>query len=207
MRKEIEITRLVNRQNLLDENEIPLELVVTDENENNFHEYVDSTLKPMIDKRIVTALLELQMNAKRAGFSFIVDSGYRSYDYQRKVLEDHIQKQGVEHAKKYVAPPGASEHQTGLAIDFAVFRNGIYSDSLEDKEKEWLKTNAHLFGFILRYPEGKEEITGYNYEPWHYRYVGELSLILHSFDITLEEYYLNKDYYDSYQDNKKKIIQ
>lgn len=207
MRKEIEITRLVNKQNLLDKNEMPLELVVTDENENNFHGYADPTLKPMIDKRVVSALLELQMNAQKEGFSFIVDSGYRSYDYQQKVLETHIQKQGEDHAKKYVAPPGASEHQTGLAIDFAILRNGIYSDSLEEDEKDWLKNNAYKFGFILRYPDGKEEITGYSFEPWHYRYVGELSLILHRFHITLEEYYWNKEYYDSHKENKKKTIQ
>ena len=107
----------------------------------------------------------------------------------------------------YVAPPGTSEHQTGLAIDFASFQDGKYQEALTEKEIEWLQNNAHRFGFILRYPKGKESITGYNYEPWHYRYVGDLSYILYNFDITLEEYYLKKEYYDSHKREKKKVIQ
>ena len=206
MRKEIEITRLVNQQNPLDREDMPLELAITDQNENNFHEYVDPTLKPMIDKRIFSALQELQMHAKKDGFSFIVDSGYRSYDYQQQVLDSFIQKKGLDYAKKYVAPPGTSEHQTGLAIDFASFQDGKYQEALTEKEIEWLQNNAHRFGFILRYPKGKESITGYNYEPWHYRYVGDLSYILYNFDITLEEYYLKKEYYDYHKREKKKVI-
>lgn len=206
MKKEIEITRLVNQQNPLDREDMPLELVITDQNENNFHKYVDPTLKPMIDKRILPALRELQMHAKEAGFSFIVDSGYRSYNYQQQVLDSFIQKRGLDYAKKYVAPPETSEHQTGLAIDFASFQDGNYQESLTEEEIEWLQNNAYQFGFILRYPKGKESITGYNYEPWHYRYVGDLSYILYNFDITLEEYYLRKEDYDSHKGEKKKVI-
>lgn len=206
MRKEIEITRLVNQQNPLDREDMPLELVITDQNENNFHKYVDPTLKPMIDKRILPALRELQMHAKEEGFSFIVDSGYRSYNYQQQVLDSFIQKRGLDYAKKYVAPPETSEHQTGLAIDFASFQDGNYQESLTEEEIEWLQNNAYQFGFILRYPKGKESITGYNYEPWHYRYVGDLSYILYNFDITLEEYYLRKEDYDSHKGEKKKVI-
>lgn len=203
MIKEIEITRLVNKRNLLSAEESPLELVIMDENENNFHEYADPTLKPTIDKRILPAFLELQRSAKEAEFNLIVDSGYRSYDYQLKILQKFIRENGEEYAQKFVAPPGTSEHQTGLAIDFAAFHDGVYSDTLSDDEKMWLENNAYKFGFILRYPEDKEDITGYSYEPWHFRYVGDLAIKLHDFDITLEEYYQNKGYYDTCDEEKK----
>ena len=121
----------------------------------------------------------------------IVDSGYRSYEYQEKVLKSLIEKKG-EKAYRLVALPGSSEHQTGLAMDIAYMKNGIYSDDVKDsdKEVEWMKKNSYKYGFILRYPKGKEEITGYDYEPWHYRFVGiNLAKILYDQNITMEEYY------------------
>ena len=101
-------------------------------------------------------------------------------------------EKGLDHALQYVAPPGGSEHQTGLAVDVIFRRNNemIEEQTEEDPEIKWLFLNAHKFGFILRYPKGKESITGFNFEPWHFRYVGkELSTELYSSNNTLEEYY------------------
>lgn len=201
----MDLTILVNKQNCLKREDIPLNLITIDQNENNFHCYIDPTLKPMIDERAYLPYLNLCEEAKKDGFFLIVDSAYRSFYYQEKVFDTFRKDKGEEYANSFVALPGTSEHQTGLAIDFAAFHKGIYDDELTKEEIDWLKNNAHKFGFILRYPEGKENITGYNYEPWHYRYVGELSILFHQFNITLEEYYLNKDYYDSFQLSKNKV--
>jgi len=115
----------------------------------------------------------------------------------QSVWDYYLEEIGLEETKKRVAPPGASEHQCGLAFDVAYITDGNYGDSITDEQEEtkWMFANAHKYGFILRYPKGKEDITGYNYEPWHYRFVGvELASYLFENDITLEEYYLkNKE--------------
>lgn len=203
--KELEITMLVNKQNLLRREDRPQNIVIVDQNENNFHHYADPTLKPILDARAYEDYLRLHECAKKDGFVLVVDSAYRSYEYQETILQNYIKSKGEEYAFKFVAPPGASEHQTGLAIDFSAFHNGVFDENLTEEEIEWLKKHAYQFGFILRYPEGKEDITGYSYEPWHYRYVGELSFLLHEYDITLEEYYLRKEYYDSFLEEKEKV--
>lgn len=132
------------------------------------------------------------------GFQLDVDSAYRSKEYQEKVMNEIIKEKGIEYARKYVAVPGYSEHQTGLAIDICLKRGNdfIYDDDLLGTGViEFIEENAHKFGFILRYPKGKENITKYNYEPWHLRYVGlKLADYLYSKDITLEEYYYEKKY-------------
>jgi len=193
----MDYTQLVNKENTLDKDFIPDDLVIVDENKNNFHRYIDLTLKPMVSSIVFDAFLVLQNEAQKDGLELIIDSGYRSYEYQYKIYGYYINRRGIEYAKKYVALPGCSEHQTGLAVDVAAFHNGDYSDNLNSEEIEWLKNNAHKYGFILRYPEGKEKVTGYNYEPWHYRYVGKIAPLLYRDNITLEEYHLNKEYYDS----------
>lgn len=191
--KELDIEILVNKENTLPSNYIPNKLIILDNNENNFHNYEDPNLKPMVREDIIPDLFEMFKDAKESGYSLIVDSGYRSYDYQLNVLKANIEKNGEEMAYKYVALPGTSEHQTGLCFDVAYMYDGVYSDKTkeDDEEIKWLINNSYKYGFILRYPKGKEEITGYSYEPWHYRYVGkELAQILHENNETLEEYYL-----------------
>lgn len=131
------------------------------------------------------------MNAHLLGLPLIVDSGYRSYNYQQVVLNALIKEKGGE-AYKLVALPGTSEHQTGLAVDFAYYENGIYNDDVKEDDEEaiWLKNNCWKYGFILRYPKGKEHITGYKFEPWHFRFVGpKLAKKIYEENITLEEYY------------------
>lgn len=191
----MDYTVLINRENRLDKNYIPNDLIATDENENNFHNFVDPTLKPMISKSILPYFLELQKAAKEDGFNIIIDSGYRSYQYQQDVWDHNLNKIGLEETTRKVAPPGASEHQTGLTFDVAYIIDGVFVDKIDDsmRETKWLFDNAYKFGFILRYPKGKEEITGYSYEPWHYRFVGkELAKKLFSEGITLEEYYAKR---------------
>ncbi len=123
-------------------------------------------------------------------------SEHRSYEYQVSVFNRYIETMGYEGATSISAWPGASEHQTGLAVDFGA-EDGMCDleacfESTE--EGQWLSENAQDYGFILRYPEGMRSITGYNYEPWHFRYVGiDTAVEIHNEDITLEEY-LGIDY-------------
>lgn len=191
--KELDITVLVNKDNPLDSKYVPLKMYVVDENENNFHKYKDASLKPMLRQDIKKYIDKLLRDAHLLGLPLIVDSGYRSYNYQQVVLNALIKEKGDE-AYKLVALPGTSEHQTGLAVDFAYYENGIYNDDVKEDDKEaiWLKNNCWKYGFILRYPKGKEHITGYKFEPWHFRFVGpKLAKKIYEENITLEEYYQN----------------
>lgn len=193
---ELPIDALVNKDNLLSSDYYPKDLVITDQNENNFHEFQDPRLKPMVSKAIWPYAEKMFENAKEVGFILAVDSGYRSYNYQQKVLDKLVAEQG-DVAYQKVALPGASEHQTGLAFDYGYYRDGkFYSSDYvreEDPEAIWMKENSYKYGFILRYPKGKEEITGFQFEPWHFRFVGlELAKELFDEGITLDEYYARK---------------
>lgn len=192
---DLDVTVLVNKKNMLDSSYVPLKMYVVDENEGNFHQFKDASLKPMLRSDIKEYVDKLINDAQGLGLPIIVDSGYRSYNYQQVVLDALIKEKGDE-AFKLVALPGTSEHQTGLAIDFAYYENGIYNDDVKENDKEaiWLKNNAWKYGFILRYPKGKENVTGYNFEPWHFRFVGlKLAKYLFKNDLTLEEYYKNSN--------------
>jgi len=117
-------------------------------------------------------------------------SAYRSYNTQNSLYNNYLKENGKEWADKWSARPGHSEHQTGLALDVAVKGNGSFNKFEDTKEFEWIKENAHEFGFIMRYPKDKTNITGYGYEPWHYRYVGvDVAKYIYENDITYEEYY------------------
>lgn len=119
-------------------------------------------------------------------------SAYRSYARQYTIYATNLATQGIAHTNRYSAAPGRSEHQTGLAIDISCASEGFgLEDTFADTpEGIWVAGNAHRFGFILRYPKDKEHITGYNYEPWHIRYVGtELAGYLYETGLTLDEYY------------------
>src|SRR5690606_25707577 len=117
---------------------------------------------------------------------------YRSYSYQSNLYNRYVRSHGKTEADRFSARPGHSEHQTGLAFDFGGKNQAHWLEkSFEGtKEGKWLLANAHKYGFILRYPKGKEKITGYIYEPWHYRYVGskKASEIKNS-KLTMEEYF------------------
>ena len=129
---------------------------------------------------------EMSDAAKQDGVSIYNVSGYRSFDTQTYLYNNYVSKDGVEKADTYSARPGTSEHQTGLATDI----NSVSSDFEYTSAYKWLINNSYKYGFILRYPKGKEYITGYMYEPWHYRYLGvEVAKIIYEKDITYEEYY------------------
>ena len=191
----MDITILINKDHKLDKNYVPMNLIVADENENNFHNFVDPNMKTMIDKNVFFYFKKMQEDALKNNINIIIDSGYRSYDYQQTVWDNYLEEYGLEETKKRVAPPGASEHQSGLAFDIGYIINGEFVEDITDEqiETKWLFANAHKYGYIIRYPKGKEDITGYMYEPWHYRYVGiELASYLYENNLTLEEYYLEK---------------
>ena len=115
-------------------------------------------------------------------------SAYRSYATQKWVYQRYVRQESAQAADTYSARPGCSEHQTGLALDV---NTASFSDGFEETaEYAWLAENAWRFGFLLRFPEGKEELTGYQFEPWHYRYVGlEAAQTCFENGWTLEEYH------------------
>jgi D-alanyl-D-alanine carboxypeptidase len=129
--------------------------------------------------------------AAAEGMEIKMTTAYRSYDFQKILFDNYAAKEGEEKANTYSARPGQSEHQTGLAADVSspVVDWQLSNDYGNTKEGKWLADNAYRFGFILRFPEGKEEITGYQYEPWHIRYVGMTAAKeIHDYDLTLEEF-------------------
>jgi zinc D-Ala-D-Ala carboxypeptidase len=138
------------------------------------------------------ALEEMFQAASHEGLELYAVSGYRSYERQEAIFHAEVERVGEEQAAMSVAFPGMSEHQTGLAIDISSPNvNYILTEQFgETPEGLWLAEHAYEFGFILRYPKGKESITGYKYEPWHFRYVGkEIAKILYENNWTLEEYF------------------
>lgn len=140
---------------------------------------------PGLSKKMLMAYCLMKLCALKDGAKLKIISGFRSYDYQEKIYNIYVKEFGEEKTNTFSAKPGHSEHQTGLAID-------ICEDSdkfIGTKEDIWLQKNAYKFGFIIRYPKGKEEITGYKYEPWHLRYVGKRhAKIIFTKGLTLEEY-------------------
>ncbi len=127
----------------------------------------------------------LSQAAAAEGLNIWLASGYRSYDYQARIYNNYLNWYGQEKTDTLSARPGHSEHQTGLAIDV----NSITDAFGSTPEAAWLAEHAHEFGFIIRYPKGKEHITGYKYEPWHIRYLGlETAAAVHASGLTLEEY-------------------
>ncbi|KAA2275722.1 M15 family metallopeptidase [Staphylococcus haemolyticus] len=142
------------------------------------------------------ALQQMFTDAERDGVSLYKISGFRSYETQVNLYNQYVARDGEENADRYSARPGTSEHQSGLSYDVGA----IGSDAnLREcfgatKEGQWIARNAHRYGFIVRYPKGKEQITGYQYEPWHLRYLGKnnATKVQHSGQ-SLEEYVKYKD--------------
>ena len=134
----------------------------------------------------------LSEEAKKEGMNIIAMSSYRSYEYQVDLYNRYVETDGKEAADTYSARAGYSEHQTGLAVD--VYNKELPYTSFEQTEEfTWMKENAYKYGFILRFPKDKVNITGYQYESWHYRYVGEeVAEYIHKNNLTLEEYYVKE---------------
>ncbi|MFY4776873.1 M15 family metallopeptidase [Metabacillus sp. RGM 3146] len=143
-------------------------------------------------KEAAGALENLFGQAKQQGIELFAVSGFRSYEYQQSVFSREVESNGEEQAKQAVALPGQSEHQTGLTMDITSrsVNLGITPKFGDTKEGKWVKDNAYKFGFIIRYPKDKTDITKYEYEPWHLRYVGmKAAKILKDKNLTLEEYF------------------
>lgn len=141
-----------------------------------------------LSKDVMKAYKLMQSDAKSIGLNIYISSGYRSYTYQENLYNRYSAVDGIDGADRYSARAGHSEHQTGLCFDLNEI-DDIFADT---DEGIWVNNNAHLYGFIIRYPKGKENITGYKYESWHLRYVGvDLAGKLYNNGnwITMEEYY------------------
>jgi hypothetical protein len=138
-------------------------------------------------KEAAAAMALMQEAATAAGAGLVMGSGYRSYSTQDALYSSYVAKDGKEAADRYSARPGHSEHQTGLVMDFAPIADNFAGT----KQFAWLTANAHKYGFVLRYPDGKESVTGYMYEPWHWRYIGvtDATAMNAGTKKTLEEYY------------------
>lgn len=147
-----------------------------------------------VDSRIYPDLQRMFDDAREQGVYPVVSEGYRTHAEQQSIMDDKISSfmnegytagEAEELAENWVAVPGTSEHELGLALDI----NADIAYSSDEEIYEWLADNAYKYGFILRYPSGKEYITGIDYEPWHYRYTGaETAYEIYTRQITLEEY-------------------
>lgn len=152
-----------------------------------------------VDARIYDSLMQMVEDAESQGLDLVVCSAYRPYELQVRLFEEqiqmemdngHSQQEAEELAATTVAIPGTSEHQTGLAVDIvAMDYQNLDEGVMETPEVKWLYAHCHEYGFIVRYPDGKSDITKIIYEPWHYRYVGkEAATQIMEQGITLEEY-------------------
>lgn len=152
------------------------------------------TYDPGIQPDAYNAFLEMQSAAAKEGVSLYIVSGYRSYYDQEIVYAGWVNRDGVELADTYSSRPGHSDHQTGFTFDL----NSLYQSFADTKEGIWLAEHCADYGFIIRYPNGKEAYTGYMYEPWHVRFIGvEKAKAITASGLSLEEYYgITSDYAD-----------
>ncbi|GKU23341.1 M15 family metallopeptidase [Clostridium folliculivorans] len=173
---------LVNEEHVLEETYIPKNLTIPN---IKFASGVSNEEKHVAGI-IAQPLEQLVSEAKKDGITLLGNSGYRSYKTQQNTYNNRVLSEGEKLADAYVARPGYSEHQTGLCID--ITNQGKYF-AKGTKEADWLAKNCYRFGFIIRYPYGKKNITGIEYEPWHIRYVGKnTAKYIYDNNITLEEY-------------------
>ncbi|MCM1371013.1 MAG: M15 family metallopeptidase [Clostridium sp.] len=181
---------LVNKVNKLQKNYVPKDLV---EVKTIIPGSVQVDRKIYLEKLVAKKWLELKKYVSDLGYNIDISSGYRSYEYQQKLLDNKIEEKGYKEALKIAAIPGTSEHQTGLCLDYEkyYYEDNTLKSDLNESDVEYKIVNeiAHQYGFIIRYPKGKEDITGYKFEPWHLRYVGlKAALKIYKDNITLEEY-------------------
>lgn len=155
--------------------------------------------REQVASEIYEPLMRMLSDGTDQGLSFVVASGYRSQEYQQKIWDDTIkmwtrqgmsEEEAAHEAAKTLAYPGESEHATGLAVDIVSEKYQLLDDGQNDtEESKWLRENCAQYGFILRYPPNKEDVTGIHYESWHFRYVGsEVAKCIMENGITLEEY-------------------
>lgn len=184
---------VVNKKRNLKETYVPDDLVkITDVPTLLASPEVNQLRKPAAEA--LTKLIEAAK--EELNIQLYARSGYRSYKTQEATYNGYVKSYGQAEADKFSAKAGQSEHQTGLAMDISSESvNFLLEESFGDTtEGKWVAENAHRFGFIVRYPKGKEDITGYQYEPWHLRYLGEdLAKKVYESGLTLEQYFFEKD--------------
>ncbi len=177
---------IVNKYNYLDESFSPEDLV-TISTKYSWGSPGTHTIR----KEVFDAFLKMHEDANQNGIYLMVNSSYRDFNSQTIVYNNYLKNHGEAYADKYAARPGYSEHQTGLALDIFSIDGALRNTFKDTPAYAWLKDNSYKYGFIIRYPEGKEDITGFSFEPWHYRYVGiDAAKYIYENDITLEEYYV-----------------
>jgi len=139
-------------------------------------EPIPAYMKPSYDMQLRAVALEMLKamwhSAAEDDVILSIRSAYRSYSTQERLFEDYASRHGPEEANRFSARPGQSEHQLGTTVDFGGTAVDFSAEFATTEQGKWLAENAHRFGFALSYPEGKEDITGYIFEPWHYRYIG-----------------------------------
>lgn len=146
---------------------------------------------PGLQPEVIEAYQQMFRDGAERGLDFVLVSDFRTYEYQEQLYNNYVARDGQEAADQYSARPGHSEHQTGLTVDVGSTdsASNLTVEFGDTPEYEWMKDVAHEYGFIVRYPEGKEHITGYMYEPWHLRYVGEEEAeAIYESGLSLEEY-------------------
>lgn len=179
---------IVNKKRPLSPDYVPQDLVdanITKYGQKSKEEY-------QLRAEAARKLEEMAKGATNEGIEFVEGSGYRSFQLQRFYYDNYVSQSGQAEADKFSARPGTSEHQTGWAADLGTKSGICYLEKCFGVTPEglWIKANAHKYGFIIRYPEGKELVTGYQYEPWHVRYVGKsLAKEIYGSGKTLEEYF------------------
>ena len=174
---------LVNKYYHLSENYEPNDLV----NINNKYYYGTGH---KVRKPAYEAFIDLWNAANQEGIYLIINSSYRDYASQSSVYDSFKNQKGTTYADSIAARPGYSEHQTGLAIDIFSKENTTSNNFKGSTAHIWLQNNAYKYGFIERYQEGKEKITGFEAESWHWRYVGvETATYIYNHNITFDEYY------------------
>ncbi len=176
------IDMFVNKHHYLDKDFKVDNLITVDS------KYTVGNEKIQANREAYNAFVAMLKDGEKEDMHFLINSCYRSYEDQEETWNTYKGLYGDNYVLKYVAKPGFSEHQTGLGFDIASTTSNIF---VESKESEWLFDNAYKYGFIYRYPKGLESITGYNYESWHYRYVGKkIAKYIEENNITFDEYYV-----------------
>lgn len=179
---------IVNKNRALPKGYVPPDLIIPDVKLR----LANTAEQMQFSKTAEPALISMFNAATKDGVSLVFGSGYRSEALQKQFYDSYVAKDGKEAADKYSAVPGTSEHQTGLAFDATSASGKCHLEICwaETPEGQWVKNNSYRYGFIVRYLDGKESVTTYQYEPWHLRYVGvELAAELHKTGQTMEEFF------------------
>ena len=173
---------LVNKFYYLDKNYVPDDLVDVEK------EYARDSAK--INRTAYENFKKMADDAKKEGLTLLITTAYRNYNFQATLYNNYVRQDGKEQADTYSARPGYSEHQLGYSADLTNKERVSFGEFKNTKEFAWLKNNAYKYGFIIRYTEANQYITGYVPESWHYRYVGEdIAKYIYENNITYEEYY------------------